>query len=175
MVPTDKTISSPVLRLVLRCERRGYTGRPWIESAVSQSRRPGVGAKHRSTRKRVTRTRSRRRTAPAQRLTAMAVGDEGQVPEYAQAGFGNTDGNGRVTPATTCTVGNAGESPANCWLRQQKSVKARLKPVREVPETRGPAPTRPCGPGKTSPVQAQIAVHIDFSPLLSAVTRPAVR
>jgi len=42
----------------------------------------------------------------------MAVGDEGQLPEYAQAGFGNTDGNAGHDPAIACTSGNAGGSPA---------------------------------------------------------------
>jgi hypothetical protein len=114
-----------------------------------------VEAKHRSTCKRVTRTRSRRRTAPAHRLTAMAVGDEGQVPEYAKAGFGNTDGDGRVTPATTCTLDTAGESPAKAGSASNGRCEPDESPCREGRRHDGRIRRRPCGPGKTSPVQAQ--------------------
>jgi len=46
----------------------------------------------------------------------MAVGDEGQLPEYAQAGFGNTDGNAGENPANVRSPGTAGEIPANASI-----------------------------------------------------------
>lgn len=101
--------------------------------------------------------RSRRRTEPAHRSTAMAVENEGQVPEHVQTGFGNTDGNAgenpahvsrcghsRMIPATPLRFarGTPGGNPGNA-LGWQDPVEIRVTP--------SPADR----PGTTSPVQAQ--------------------
>ena len=75
------------------------------ESTVSTTETGWSRDRNRTAGNAATRTRFRRRTAPAQYSTAMAVGREGPVPEYPQGDFANHSRRTTRRPSTVHTDG----------------------------------------------------------------------